>query len=1262
MADNEVQIDSLTIAVEESANNAAKNLTSLASGLKKLQKVLSGLNVSPSVAQLNSLNSALGGISGTNSDKITALASSLLDLKSVGKIGVSIPKSLSNQISALGTSLSGVTESSTKCLSALSAALKNLGAIQMPNISASLGHQLSKIVEAANQLQSIDLSKLSALADALRPLNDLGRAQLTSFINQLGKLPELSAQLDAVDMDRFASQVERLAEAMAPLATEMDRIAQGFSKFPVRIQKFIQNNEKMTSSVEKSTVKVEDWHTVLGKILRQLEKIEKKPSIFKKLFSLAALSKLQKVFENTVESANKYIEDLNLFNVSMGKFTEEGQKYAELVGDSYGIDPAEFMRMQAVVMDISKSFGVATDTAYTMSKALTQLTYDISSLYNLNVDDAASKVQSALAGEIEPIRRLGKDLSVANLKLLATELGINANVDSMNQAEKAMLRTISLLRQSTSAMGDMSRTLDQPANQFRVLKAQITLLGRAVGDLLLPIVQKTLPYLTAFIKVGQQVVMAFAKLAGFELPKFDYANSTVSGIEDIGSAADDASKSVQKLYQLSFDELNILGSQNSSGTGSGTSAADIAKLEEELNRLAKIENDAFSKSLGETTDAIAKQLEEWLTHGEGIEEWAADVWENFKGIKDAAAAVADSLGLWKIPAAIADLAKSLGLDIGSVDFNFGTSKQGKVTGGDTLKKLLGSGLGLALGIGALAIAATDVGGGLLAKGLEIALGVGAIDMLYDNVTSGENDTSTGNGLLKTVTNALSLGLLGASLSLLGGKGLKYSAEMALGISSVLLLFDGITGLVDTDPDNDLASTVKLGIGAALGGVRLMIAGGAAGLKYTLPMALGFTSLSMIFAGASATADGNTLLGIVSGTVGQALAAATGGVVAKLIGAAPVAGAGLALHFSIPLAISLTLEKIGFFDKAGEKIKGAFSGMGEAFKKSTENFKNGKYDPNNIFGVAENWLDTLGETISGAFDGLTKTKYPKLDSGNSFKVTGKKITDEITAGIESGATDVKAAASKVSDDAASKFADLADKGKSAGENVAKGFVAGVDYNTDYVAKHTGGMANKAMVQFTDSLGIHSPSTVFEGYGINVDIGFANGVTLGLPNVKDAFGNVWTSIRVDFSAFANSLLASARTFIRQLNQVLSSASFSSGGAAQSLIGKTPRMIPAFATGGFPEDGMFYANSHELVGRFNNGRTAVANNTQIIEGIENAVYRAMSAAGRSSGRSGGKIELILDKQVVGRAFGDAIDTERRRSGANTKITFTNGGRGNG
>lgn len=1214
MADNEVQIDSLSVAIEHSASTASKDLSSLASSLKKLQTSVSALNMWDAVRQFDALGAAAGSL--------TYFSTALDSLKNA-------------------------------------------------KISSSIGRQLKEIGDAANNLGTLDttaLDKVKSLGEALKPLGELGRAQLTSFINQLAKLPGLAANLDTVDMEHFAATVERLTAAMAPLATEMDKIARGFSAFPQRIQTFIKNNEAATSSVKKSKKEMGGWQDTLGKILGQLEKIEKKPSIFKKLISVAALSKIRTVLNQTIGSANEYIEALNLFYVSMGGYAEKAQQYAEIVGDSYGIDPGEFMRMQATFMDVSKSFGTASGTAYTMSKALTQLTYDISSLYNLKVDESLNKVRSALVGEIEPIRALGKDLSVANLKLLATELGVTANVDAMNQSEKAMLRTISLLRQSKSAMGDMARTLEQPANQFRILKAQLTLLSRAIGDLFLPLVQKVLPYMTAFIKVSQRIVMAFAELAGFKLPKFDYADNIVSGNEDIADSADSAAKSMKKLYQLSFDELNILGSQNTGSSGSGASAADIAKLEAELNRLAEKENELFSKNLGETTDKIAAQIENWITKGKGVEEWAAGVWEDFKGIKDAAAAVADSLGLWKIPAAIADLAKSLGLDVGAVDFNFGTSTQGKVTGGDTLKKLLGSGLGLALGIGALAVTASSGGvGGLLAKGLGLALGIGAINMLFDGISI-SGDTSPTNLLLSRFQKALGLSLAGSSLSLLAGKGLSFSLGLGLGIGAIALWYMADQG-VKSGEDPILMGELQKGIAALMGGVSIStLIGGAEGLKaYGIPLGVALAGLSMLAGANTRLQDADAswsdkFRDLLVGTIGGGLlGAGVGGAVAQFLGVGAVGGAGIGFLFAIPIGISLL-----FGGKFDFKWSGGFKPQGykqngldalDVAKKQIEANKKAAEALNQTNALKQTQQDSLNDLAQLA-DQLQKSSLDSLTA----------MSQNITVGSDTAIANLRKIGNEVNKVAESDIykpiydktdklgTDLNTKGKSAGANVAKGFVAGVDYNADYVAKGMIGMANKAMVQFTDSLGIHSPSTVFEGYGINVDIGFANGVTLGLPNVKDAFGNVWTSIRVDFSAFANSLLASARTFIRQLNQVLSSASFS-GGAAQSLIGKTPRMIPAFATGGFPEDGMFYANSGELVGRFSNGRTAVANNAQIIEGIENAVYRAMTAAQRGTGR-GGKIELVLDKQVVGRAFGDAIDSEKRRSGANTKITFTNGG----
>jgi hypothetical protein len=1234
MADNEVQIDSLSVAIEHSAGTASKDLSSLASGLRKLQKSVAGLNLNNAIIQFGSLSTAIGGI-GNNADKITALASSLLDLKSVGKVSAAVPKSLSNQITALDTALSGVTESDVKRISSLASALTQLSGAKMPQISASIGHQLQSIGDAAKNLQGVNLARFKDLATALQPLSALTPAHLTSFINQLGKFTQLSKDLEAVDMDKFAATIERLTAAMAPLATEMDKIARGFSAFPQRIQTFIKNNEASTKSVKKAEP---TWQKFFETISKGSKKSSSGLTNFaKQLFSIATIKKVWLKATDSLESANEYIEALNLFYVSMGSYAEKAQDYANLVGDSYGVDPGEFMKMQATFMDVSKSFGTASGTAYTMSKALTQLTYDISSLYNLKVDESLNKVRSALVGEIEPIRALGKDLSVANLKLLATELGITANVDAMNQSEKAMLRTISLLRQSNSAMGDMARTLEQPANQFRILKAQLTLLGRAIGDLFLPLVQKTLPYMIAFVKVGQRIVSAFAALAGFELPKFDYADSVIKGNEGVADSADDAAKSMKKLYQLSFDELNILGSQNTGSSGSGTSAADLAKLEAELNRLAKIEDDMFSKNLGETTDKIAEQIENWLTKGEGIQSWAKDIWDYFSKIKDAAKEIADKLGLWKIPQKIWDFFKFAVFKITGIDLDFGASRLRNMSGKDTLMGAVSGGIAALLGLKALGLLSLSSGNGFLGSVPMLLLSISALSITTAAIGSTPNVTGAQTLLGAAKTGIVAL-LGGATISrfFLGAEGFQvFGLPLTLGISGLTMSAVGIFELGNDTGADDLAGAIKLGIGSLL----------------------------------------NTAAATLAGVK-----------VAKMVGAGAAAGTAGLFAGALSIIIGATIGAVVFPDECRKAFETVSEALGHSIKNVTNSLKDtidkavdlGSFDFKAQFGIDENTfkvISTFGDpklaaqlneitsvakqnvkTTSTELDNLNRQFYSSSTIANQ---NSQSIVNNTTETIKNGINDVtKTGIYKPLYGMMDKVGnELGQKGKSAGENVAKGFVAGVDYNADYVAKGMIGMANKAMVQFTDSLGIHSPSTVFEGYGINVDIGFANGVTLGLPNVKDAFGNVWTSIRVDFSAFANSLLASARTFIRQLNQVLASASFSSGGAAQSLIGKTPRMVPAFATGGFPEDGMFYANSGELVGRFSNGRTAVANNAQIIEGIENAVYRAMTAAQRGSGR-GGKIELILDKQVVGRAFGDAIDSEKRRSGANTKITFTNGG----
>lgn len=1032
MADNEVQIDSLSIAIEESANAASKNLNSLAAGLKKLQKAVNGIDLTGAISQFDALSTATYGLN-EFADAIKKLD------------GVKVSSALAKQLTAVGT--------------------------------------------AANGLQGQDYTKLTELSAALKPLGELGRSQLTSFINQLGKLPQLSKDLEAVDMDRFASTVERLTAAMKPLAEEMDKIARGFAAFPQRIQKFIANNEKAASSVKTSKTEWNDFFNVLvNGSSRSSSGLTK---LAKQLVSVATLRRTAEKIKDAIESANEYIESLNLFNVSMGRFTEEGQKYAELVGDSYGIDPAEFMKMQAVVMDMSKSFGVSSDTAYTMSKALTQLTYDISSLYNLKIDEAASKVQSALAGEIEPIRRLGKDLSVANLKLLATELGINSNVDAMNQAEKAMLRTVSLLRQSTSAMGDMARTLEQPANQFRVLKAQLELLSRALGDLFLPIVQKILPYFTAFIKVTRQVVMAFAELAGFKLPEFDYGDS-VDNITEVGDAADDAAKSVKKLYLLSFDELNILGNKNSSGTGTGLSAEELAKLEAELNRLAKIEDDLFSKSLGEATDKIAENMEKWLTKGKGIKEWAKDVAGDFEKVKnflgnaaDYADEVGAMLGFWKIDDDLITKLRNVGIALLVIK-----GAQTAIKIGSEIAKvgtLIGKLFGLGKATDTVADAMTNKNKKLAEQTKETAKETEAVEQLapaYDTTTTAVVDLS-------------------AAIPLVG---LAWLANKST---------------IDSNPVSLAFDTSKVSESV------LSVETSAQSILSTIE--------NMSWDAAQMADNLGVSLNSAAETYGNEIAATAGNTAVQMVSDMQLYGEDLYDAMVDPMQ-RIDAEYANIFD--------------------------------NIYQNYANLMNSMGASV-----------------GSSYRAsTAAKITQS---------------------------------------------------QRDRIVKR----------------GKYLQSSVLDNQEYNYGAGTSNSKSTSSIAI-DALGRMykqqWDDISKKISDTGKSFASGLSTVIDKTMDMLSKLL----GISSAAIG-----VPAFASGGFPEDGMFFANSNELVGRFANGRTAVANNEEITEGIRRAVYEAVVAAQGRSGR-GGTVELILDKQVVGRAFGDAIDTEKRRSGANTKITFSNGG----
>jgi hypothetical protein len=293
------------------------------------------------------------------------------------------------------------------------------------------------------------------------------------------------------------------------------------------------------------------------------------------------LSKLTDGIAKSVNSINDYVEDINLFKQTMGEFSKEAGDYAHELQDLMGIDASQFMRNQAVFMSMANGFGLAREQAYEMSKGLTELAYDFSSLYNVDLEEMFTKLQSAIAGEIEPIRRLGVSLTEATLKELALEKGITKSVEAMTEAEKAQLRYIAIVETATSnnVIGDFARTLESPANAMRVLKQQITQLGRAIGSVFIPIISQVIPYVLAFAKVLTSAIKSLATLVGFKMPDWtnkDWSSgvSGVSGVaEDTADKLGGASKKAKELKKslMGFDELNVLPSptEPSSGGASG---------------------------------------------------------------------------------------------------------------------------------------------------------------------------------------------------------------------------------------------------------------------------------------------------------------------------------------------------------------------------------------------------------------------------------------------------------------------------------------------------------------------------------------------------------------------------------------------------------------------------------------------------------------------------------------------------------------------
>ena len=537
----------------------------------------------------------------------------------------------------------------------------------------------------------------------------------------------------------------------------------------INVQEALQGINQLKTSITDLKVKLNSFskNNGLSNFNKQIKQSSGIANAIKKTINFSAIylgakQTLSTLKEMTNESI-KYTETVNLFNVSMGKgleglnqYYEKAIDFQERLEEKLGVNIEESMRYQALFNSMTKSMGLSADYAYILSENMTKLGYDLASLYNIDTENAMTKLRAGLAGQTEPLRELGLDITEQSLRPIAQSLGITESIRNMSQAEKTVLRYIAVLKQAQVAQGDFARTMESPANQLRIFNAQVTAFKRNMGNLWQGILGGILPYVNAVMMVINELLKMVAKLFGFEVFEQPVNISSSVGTDDLADDLGTASKKAKELKSqlMGFDEINNISLDTDSKKGSSGSTSNAGIDQRLLDALKGYDN--LMDSVSNKATEIRDKMLDWL----GFERDDNGTWKlkegltNFEKILDVAKLIGVAIGTWKISSTITSLLKNLGILKGKQNFQ------------------------LAFGLTLLAT-------GIFAqyKGTKHLLD-GNIDLF----TLLETFLGTTGGALGIV-NLLKATKLGKSLSL--GNKLKVGFGLMLGIQGVQVFLDGI---------------------------------------------------------------------------------------------------------------------------------------------------------------------------------------------------------------------------------------------------------------------------------------------------------------------------------------------------------------------------------------------------------------------------------------------------------------------------------------
>lgn len=1015
----------------------------------------------------------------------------------------------------------------------------------------------------------------------------------------------------------------------------------------------VANGIKQTTKITTNGIKVTKQYVKENKNLSKALNLVKIAATFK------VLRMVYRQIKGLVQSSAEYISNMNYFNTTMGDMGGVATKFVTDMSDKFYLDPSNLMNYMASFNSLIKGFGIGSEEAYKMSKNLTQLSYDLAAFKGLSTEDAMQKIKSGISGELEPMRAIGIALDQATLQQTAYTLGIKKKVSTMTRAQKTELLYYQMLKSTNEAQNYFATTLARvgtkldgskklilnPTTALSVLKQQFTQLGRAIGNIFIPVLTAMIPYIMAATQVLTELANAVASFFGFDMGDYDFSKATESASSGISAIGDEADKTSKKLKGMlaPFDELNTVsfdnGSGSSSAAGGGSLGINLPEYDWLENAELKERVEGIKQSMQKLLPIIGVIVA--LLSMAGIGKIITGLVSGFKGLF--------TLG---------GLIKTKDAGSGSVDtIDTVSSGASKLT--EKLKTLIKN-----LALGLVVILEVIVAAGLivgaiwaLGKGLE-QVGI-AWQPVIDNGANIAIAMGIGIGFLAAIGTAVGfLGQLGGT-QLIINMALGTAILAELGIATGLFILEvwaigfGLEQVrIAWQPVLNNGETILTAIGLgtamliAIGAVTALLGVATTATGGLLPLAIGLGTLMLLELGVA------TLLFVAEIVViGKALdevrkawspvlddgdrvkrAIANGtalliaiGVVSAALGAASIATVGLlplAIALGTAMLIQLRDATIEFIESLVKVAKQLNENLQPELRKLNEKLPTLTSD-------LKNYIELM-KTFAGHTVEFTKASAVASFSQAITTVIGWFIKDPIE---------------QFADDVEKTYKQALKLNEKLGKATPE-LETAIDLLTTYfnfLEKLDSITGKNSNISLAGTIEVD-----MEKVGKNLVTGFVKGI-------KSEYSGLSNSVKKIFQdTFTNSDAESiGKKFGEKIGEKIKSSIKSKLGTTIKLTSSTGESmgsysIKAYANGGFPQVGdLFFANENgpEWISTMG-GKTAVANQDQMTTGIRQAAYEGVSQALRENPQSH-KTDVYIGNEKVYSGYGKYQNTQYNKYG---------------